>query len=353
LDFFPELESTYWKQTNDQEKYELFELKIKPKIPKDLTVSQLQLKTFEMSGIKQRSFQFLLNQETFTFIPAARSVILGWDNGGNDEILREVLLNAYDDLVESAEREKRISGQNFNDWINEHTTNLRKVNIPPMIVSKYASPASASFLGTIDPITGTFKGNQELFSLYQPQIRDVLFPKLSFAESLSFRQPDTYLFKGGFYLELFPFTEKYRVYAHQPMTMVDNISQINRSGFQLLSENEWEYVVGAGCRKLFRFDTQQEVAALLSQDNLYQKTKITEVENMFGLVIDTTGRRFELTNNPFCLKLTSEKSSGNIVRDILPLATYYQSHQSVSMTELLLPERFSYRKMINLAIKHD
>ena len=175
LKVIPELESTYWKQTNDQEKYELFELKIKPKISEKLKMTKLQLKTFEMSGIKLRSFQFLLNQEPFTFIPGAKNVILGWDNGGNDDILREVLLNAYDDLVDSAERQREFSGQNFNDWINAHTTYLRKVDIPPMIVAKYALPVSTEPIGTIDQLLVNFQETKQSMINFMKQFKVYFF----------------------------------------------------------------------------------------------------------------------------------------------------------------------------------
>ncbi|MBS7577640.1 MULTISPECIES: hypothetical protein [unclassified Enterococcus] len=344
----PELESTYWKQTNDQEKYELFELKIKPKISENLKLTKLQLKTFEMSGIKLRSFQFLLNQEPFTFIPGAKNVILGWDNGGNDDILREVLLNSYDELVNSAERQKEFSGQNFNDWINAHTTHLRKVDIPPMIVAKYALPASTEFIGMINPITGTFLGDEISFREFQEAVQEILFPKLSFTESINFVQPDIYLDKQHFFLDLFPFTEKYRLFRHMPQTYRENIQLIDAQGFRLLTENEWEYVVGGGTRKLFRFNTQAEVAALLETGDSFHKVKVTESENMFGLVIDSSRTRYELTNDAFVLKLTNQAKTGNIVRDILPLATYFQSHHGVSISDKLSPEHFQYRKVIDL-----
>ena len=348
LKVIPELESTYWKQTNDQEKYELFELKIKPKISEKLKMTKLQLKTFEMSGIKLRSFQFLLNQEPFTFIPGAKNVILGWDNGGNDDILREVLLNAYDDLVDSAERQREFSGQNFNDWINAHTTYLRKVDIPPMIVAKYALPVSTEPIGTIDPITGKFSGDEAEYDKFHETIQSVPFPKLSFGESINFVQPEAYLEQHHFFLELFPFTEKYRVFKHTPQTYRENLKSIDDKGFRLLTENEWEYVVGGGTRKLFRFNTHEEVEALLETTGSFHQVKVTESENMFGLVIDSSRERYELTNDAFVLKLTNQAKSGNIVRDILPLATYYQSHRSVNFSDKLAPEQFQYRKVIDL-----
>lgn len=349
LKVIPELESTYWKQTNDQEKYELFELKIKPKISENLKLTKLQLKTFEMSGIKLRSFQFLLNQEPFTFIPGAKNVILGWDNGGNDDILREVLLNSYDELVNSAEQQREFSGQNFNDWINAHTTHLRKVDIPPMIVAKYALPVSTEPIGTIDPITGKFSGNENEYCKFHEMIQGILFPELSFIDSINFIQPESYLDKSHFFLDLFPFTEKYRVFKHIPQTYRENMQSIDDKGFRLLTENEWEYVVGGGTRKLFRFNTQAEVEALLETCDSFQQVKVTESENMFGLVIDSSRTRYELTNDAFVLKLSNQARSGNIVRDILPLATYFQSHHSVSFSEKLAPEQFQYRKVIDLS----
>lgn len=349
MNYFPELDATYWKQTNDQEKFEIFEAKILPKISENLKITQLQLKTFEMSGIKIRSFQFQLNNEPFTFIPAAKNVILGWDNGSDDDILREVLLNSYDDLVDSVEQQRMNSKENFNEWINRHTTNLRKVDIPPMIVAKYALPASTAFFGTINPITGTFKGDYSSYKVHENAIKKVLFPNLSFAESLNFVQPENYLEPTHFYIEQFIFKEQCRVYHHQPMNLKANLDAIKQFGFRLLSEDEWEFVVGGGTRKLFRFNTQEEVAALIEKGDSYQKIKVTEAENMFGLVIDSSRTRFELTNDALVLKLKKQAHKENIVKDVMTLATYYQSHQTIDFTDILSPEVFQLRKMIDLS----
>ena len=125
--------------------------------------------------------------------------------------------------------------------------------------------------------------------------------------------------------------------------------KIRRKNFDLLTEDQWEYVNGAGSRRLFRWGND------LAVNDPYRGKKIQKTmtkSNMFGLYFDTSMTRFELTEDPGVLKLKNQQNNTGIpIVDFLPLSTYYVNDMTMlKEDEILAPSEYLYRKVILINI---
>ncbi|MDR0922030.1 MAG: hypothetical protein LBM95_06595 [Lactobacillales bacterium] len=365
MEFIDQLSGACWKNATDEMKQALFEQVLAYHVKPELEVTNIQLKEFELFGIKNRSFEFMLANETFVFIPGQREVILGWEIGSEGLPTHELLgkpeqkenvsfwanfdesMHSYaQEFMEEQEEFDLETMEGIDAYINLHTTSLRKVDIPPMIVGKYALPASTNFIGRLDMITGEFEGETDLFGPFEKKIRQLLFPDLSLQESLVWSAPERFLEMNEFYLEYVENLDYYRVFLHQQLTLEENYARIHQWGFELLDENQWEYVVGAGTRRLFRWGNELNIEdnPLSEQPNPARKRALGE--NMFGAVIDTTRTRFEITNEEQILKLGLVPQAGTLIENVLPLSSYYQSYVRIMKNEILSPLKYLYRKAL-------
>ncbi|MGX7243687.1 DUF7278 family profilin-like fold-containing protein [Enterococcus quebecensis] len=366
MDLFEQIEWSNWKNLKDVEKETILQQLLMYFVPPTMEINTIELVDFELYGIKCRTFEFELDGELFVFVPGNSEAILGWDLGA--EGLRAHELLGFD--VESLEkntfkttltneaidsvgewREEEVSYdlsslEGISEYINDHTTNLRKMAIPAMFVQKYALPAGTEFLGIVDTVTGTFEGEVERFSPFEEQICEKLFPVLSASESLSWSFPKWLLEKNQFYLEFLPESNYYFVYSHKDCTHDELKLSLKREGFSLMSEDQWEFVVGAGTRRLFRWGNE-----LLIQENESGRQIKSKMDgsNMFGLIIDNQKNRYELTNNPTASKLTKQSPIENsLIEEMLPLSTYFSSDHMILPEQKLSPTDYLYRKVIKI-----
>lgn len=361
MKFFEKLEWTNWKNSSDNEKEQVITKVIEKYVPNQRKKTSFILADFELYGIKCRTFELELDGELYLFIPGNKEAILGWDLG-IEGLRRHELINCSSENNEFDEQ--LINSETFNDgsdqsmnsqddlttlasisnYINKHTTDLRKVVIPPMIVQKYALPVGTEFMGIFDTVTGNFEGTDVFFEMHKEKITQLLFPKLSFADSLTWSFPETILEPNNFYLEGLPESNHYLVYSQRTCSYNELNQAIKSAGFELLSENQWEFAVGAGTRRLFRWGNE-----LMIPENVLGKKIQWKIAgaNMFGLVIDSTQKRVELTKDPLILKLGGQKNdSEHLIEKMLPLSTYYRSAHGVSGTAYLNPDQYLYRKGI-------
>lgn len=364
MDLFEQIEWTNWKKLKDPEKEALLQQLLMYFVPPTIDVSTVDLVDFELYGIKCRTFELELDGELFVFIPGNTEAILGWDLGAeglrphellgydsdklekntfktsltNDAILPSDSWNEEDEYYDLA------SLEGISNYINDHTTALRKVEIPAMFVQKYALPAGTTFLGILDTVSGVFEGEVEHFASYEEQICERLFPVLTAAESFQWSFPKTILEKNRFYLEFLPESDYYFVYRHQECSHEALKRLLKRQGFDLLSEDQWEFAVGGGTRRLFRWGNE-----LLIQENESGRQIQGKMNgsNMFGLLIDTQQKRFELTSDKDTCKLERMiETKGTLIEQMLPLSTYYRSNHRIDQDQLIDPNHYSYRKAI-------
>ncbi|MGX7263990.1 DUF7278 family profilin-like fold-containing protein [Enterococcus crotali] len=366
MDLFEQVEWANWKKLKDSEKEVLLHQLLMYFVPPTVEINTIQLVNFELYGIKCRTFELEFDGELFVFIPGNSEAILGWDLGAeglrSHELLNferealdkntfkttltnEAILPASEWLEEDPQYDL-TSLEGISDYINEYTTTLRKVAIPAMFVQKYALPAGTEFLGIFDTVTGTFEGEVEQFIPYEEIICTQLFPELSAEESFTWSFPDSLLVKNQFYLEFLPESDYYFVYSHHDFTHEELKLAIKKQGFDLFSEDQWEFAIGGGTRRLFRWGNE-----LLIQDNesgRHIKSKM-DGANMFGLVIDTEQNHFELTDDLTKSKLINQRvEKETLIEKMLPLSTYFRPDHSISADQKLNPKEYLYRKVIKI-----
>lgn len=346
VDFQDKLHNPIWKNLSEEEKWLLFEKVKKQFISPELEMSNLKLCLFSLGGVKNRTFEFDLLDETFVFIPGQKDVILGWESGNNTNtfLLTQTLGENPPELLNKSDK--------IDQYINQMTSPLRKATIAPMIVSKYAFPASCAYIGWLDSLTGEFHGEMERFVPIEKEVQKELFPTLTLEESLNFSQPERVLREGVFYLEYLTDEGVYRVFIHQPMTLAENRKRLNKWQLVLLDEDQWEYANGAGTRRLFRWGN-----CLVSANDYSEKNQeiyeLAKGRNMFGLVFDTDKQRYELTKDENVLKLGKIKESETKLQQTLPLATYYRDAKVIEKEEILSPLIYECRKAIILEKRKD
>ncbi|MTD38024.1 SUMF1/EgtB/PvdO family nonheme iron enzyme [Erwinia sp. CPCC 100877] len=364
MDLFEQIEWANWKKRTDTEKYALLEQLLQNFVPQTINITAVELVSFELYGIKCRTFELEFDGEPFVFVPGNRTAILGWDLGAQGLRAHELLGYDADQLTKNTFKTTLTNEQmppmnqwvqeewpydltslrDISNYINQATTELRKVPVPAMFVQKYALPAGTEFIGMIDTVTGAFDGDVEQFEPYRRQIFEKIFPVLTAAESLVWSFPATLLRNNQVYLEFIPGADAYFVYRHQECTHRELVAALKEQGFRLLTEDQWEFAAGAGTRRLFRWGNE----LLLSNNQSGRQVRHKMMgSNMFGLVFDTQKKRYELTADSQVLKLLSDYSNrGSLIERMLPLSTYYRSNHQLFEEQRLDPDCYSYRKAI-------
>lgn len=370
LNWFEAADFVNWKKLNDEEKKEVFGPLMMYFVHPLLQITGSHLESFELCGMKCRTFQMRINGEEFVFIPGQKDVILGWDSGTKGlkvhELLDYPVSKHFDDTQyginldeedlmllepEDGDTEDRldtVEGLDF--YINDSTTLLRKVDLPPMLVSTHSIPVGCEFKGTYNCVTGEFQGDQTFFSCYQ---QDILHCLQCETENplLNFSYEKSVLEKQKFYLEQIPHTDSYSLYAHEWLTYQEQKERLEQRGFDFLTEDQWEYAIGGGTRRLFRWGNEVSIDPSPSPASAYQKMR---QKNMFGLSIDCTEKHYELTTDPFTVKLGRVSDhEKTLIKRLMPLSSYYQSYHQLKIEQKLDPEIYSYRKVIVLEEPKD
>ncbi|KAF1302478.1 MULTISPECIES: DUF7278 family profilin-like fold-containing protein [Enterococcus] len=346
MDFFESLEWSNWKNLSDEVKNQMFRQVLMYFVSPLRKINEVKLVDFELAGIKCRTFEILIDNEHFVFVPGNQEAILGWDLG-----IQGLPTPAWNHPRPEKQSEKmnalikRYQLETSEDWqafVNHSTSDLRKAVIPPMLVQKFPLPAGTTYLGNLNTITGEFTGEVDRFEKMEEAIRATFIPPQSFEESLTWSLPKTDLKKDHYYLELGENSDDYYVFEHTSCTQEQLRKRVRRNGFDLLTEEQWEYAVGGGTRRLFRWGND------LDADDSYwgnQVKKHIKGENMFGLVFSPHLNRYEVTDGNK-LKMEQWENSGIPLLDLLPFATYYRSSRELTVEEEISPTEFLYRKTI-------
>ncbi|MFV0557621.1 MAG: hypothetical protein ACK5MW_03155 [Enterococcus sp.] len=350
MNSLPSLNWRHWKNLSDQDKKAVFNKILMYFVNPLREISNVQLKNFELGGIKSRTFEVEIDGEAFVFIPGSDEVILGWDKG-----VQGIATNAWDQHhpQEFGPQFQQLFAtygldtlEEWNQFVNETTSELRKVAIPAMLVQKQARPAGTIYLGTLNSVTGEFKGHVEAFEPLSQAIRGHFQLTTSFADSLRMNLPERIFEPNSYYLELAPQSDNYQVYQHLECSHTSLKKTLRKKGFTLLTEDQWEYAVGAGARRLFRWGN-----AVDTDDSYWGKQVREKMKqaNMFGIVIDNQLNRCELLQDP-TLKLAAWERADIPLLDLLPLATYYRNEQDEPLA-ILQPTDYLYRSAILIEVK--
>lgn len=341
MNFYNQLFNPQWKLLDETAKYQLFDYIKSEFISPNLEISELSLKTFELAGVKNTTFEFRLMDEMFVFVPGQKDVILGWDSGSG--------ALSFSEMVDIEHENPQLSStEKVDEYINQNTSPLRKVTIPPMIIGRHALPASCIYIGWLDPFTGEFRGEVEKYFPFEQDIKDKLFPVLNEEEFLNFTQPKRYLKEGKYFLEYLEDEEIYLVCLHKEMTLLENIERIQEWNITLLNEDQWEYANGGGTRRIFRWGRNLPFDEDKFSQAAIQNVQMARAANMFGLYFDIDEERYELTSYPEIVKLGRLQKVGTRIEKMLCLSTYYRNNHVVELDKKLSPLEYMYRKAIIL-----
>lgn len=309
-------------------------------------VTNIQAREFDMGGVKCATFELEIDGYPFIFIPGNNEAILGWDLG-----VQGLATNTWSQPFPQEQSLKTqqlikeyglVTSQQWDHYINLHTTPLRKVAIPPMLVEKYPMPVGSRYIGSLDTITGEFTGQVERFQPIEEEVRHLFAPPKTFEESLSQNLPDQMVIGENFYIELSQEMDCYYVFQTFTDNQRDLQKVLRKNGFTLLTEDQWEYAVGAGTRRLFRWGNE------LDHDHSYwgrQVRRYLRDENMFGVLVDDRLHRYEITAESF-LKLDITEPTGMTLLDFLPMASYYRAPRLIEDNEVLPITDFCYRRAV-------
>ncbi|KGP81286.1 MULTISPECIES: hypothetical protein [unclassified Paenibacillus] len=209
-----------WKGLSAQEKEELLRGLVSH-FPVGMQYKGLE--TFERydQGIETGVFSY--DEQKFVFVPGDR-VILGWNrwqDGMNDETSADLLETVSEYGVE-----------NVDSFLCSQMSPVREVHIAPMLVE-----CSNHSLGWIE-VTEAEAVAQENACLAEELEKFKLSDLNQYELHQEFR-----LVRQGEAVQIFSFNED--------LTLDYLIKEEEKSGFGLLTEDEWEYLYGGGCRTLF------------------------------------------------------------------------------------------------------
>lgn len=340
MNAFEQMEWPVWKTLTDQEKQILMRQVLMYFVSPLTLVRNVTLKDFAIQGIKCRTFEFTIDGEPFVFVPGQKETILGWDQGLEGLSLREIMAgDAAFTFLEGKDKVTLPTVEELNEVVNEFTSPLRKANIPPMIVSKYPIPFGATYIGSLNTVTGSFTGEVGKFSPMEWEIKKQVFPKLSEEEAFLFDYPKVLFKENLYYAALDSLNNVYHVYAHENTTLSLEEKKLRKKNFYLPNEDEYEYLLSAGARRLFFWGNQQ---------NFFNGTRITPefsvLENMFGLAVPLSKTQQDVIAAKDVVKGGYvDYSARTLIEAILPLSPYYRS--KVTLPENLSAEVYTYRKI--------
>lgn len=336
MTFFEALEWINWKNLSPELRLQVMNQVLMYFVSPLKYISDVEYTNFELGGVKCETFECSIDSERFVLIPGNQEAILGWNFGTQG---LPVSAWEHDGNIESTyylKLKESYGLETTEEWdafVNESTSPLRKVSIPPMLVQKSALPVGAKSIGELNTITGEFTGIVEAFLPIEETVRQYFKGAMTLEDCFEIMQAAEIFEENIFYARSDRDSDTYQIFTHQNETYTSLKKKVEADLFELLDEDAWEYALGAGTRKLFRWPRY-----------LDQRPKITDY-NMFGLAVSTTNRYWELTDSPF-LKLEKMADVGIPLFDRLPLATYYRSRKLRANEEILKPMDYAYRKAI-------
>ncbi|MGX7200490.1 DUF7278 family profilin-like fold-containing protein [Enterococcus nangangensis] len=345
MNAFEQMYWPIWKTLQDKDKMVLMRQVLMYFVSPLTLVRDVELRDFEMGGVKCRTFTFTINGEPFVFVPGQKEAILGWDQGTEGLSLRDILASeAAFNFFEQHTHPQIPTPEELAAVVNENTSALRKVNVPPMIVSRYAIPFGCSYIGDFDTITGLFYGEVADFSPIETAIRQIVYPAMTQEESLTWEFPKRFFKEGAFYLELDPRDSRYHVYKHQVKTLATVEKELRRYNFYFPTEDEYEYLIGGGTRRLFVWGS-----SLNFFDGVNITPSFSQIDNMFGLKINIDRWQHSLLRDTDVVKAGPvDSTSPNLMAALLPLSHYYRRVDPLLPEASLPAQDYAYRKVTRI-----
>ncbi|MHA7966338.1 hypothetical protein ACX93W_19615 [Paenibacillus sp. CAU 1782] len=335
-----QLHRTMWNGLNTEEK----QRSLRDILPDGFTFQRIE--TFERYGQQLETAVFSFEGSEFVFVPGD-DITLGWEGwDGDSNVVREALKEDLMILDESLEQaEQRLRGV---------TTPLRKISIQPMLAERH--PCRVGWT----EITIEEAENSELAERLEAFRQN--------RESNRQYYPDCRLDRDGEQIIVYRFnkSEDFEEWADWAIN----------GDFDIPTEDEWEYLYGAGCRTLFPWgDGISEAMRVLHNDEHSRRAALSSNGNR-------PARSFMLTDNlaydrlkpngfglfflrdPYQKELATLEDDGytgkggdgggahhanlNAFYTYLPTSVYYRDHHEdeIQWTEWL--DQLHYRRIIRL-----
>ncbi|WP_312499161.1 hypothetical protein, partial [Enterococcus sp.] len=342
VDFFEALQWNNWKKLPLEVKNQLIQQILMYFVSPLKEITDLHLVEYAYAGIKCTTFQLMIDDEAFVFVPGTSEAILGWDLGVQGLTLSSWGQSWQTANTHAAGLAQTYGFQNEQDWsdyVNESTSPLRKAEIAPMLVQCYALPVGSTFVGILNTVTAEFRGHVERYNLFADDLQATFHRPTSFEESLRYALPQGIVKENHYYAALHPLTDDYMLFDHQAVSQTMLQTRLAAEGFSLLSEDQWEYCCGAGTRRLFRWGNEKSC-----EDGMTLPAYELLEPNMFGCMYGLADG-WELTDG-LSLKMDKLTACGHSLLDALPYATYYRSRQILQPEKVLSPQDYRYRKAI-------
>ena len=338
-DFFEHVLNPTWKNLPSESKEVVFRNVLRYFVNPMSTIENLRSVNFEFGGITNETFEVTIDGREFVFVPGQNDVILGWDSGLsglsgldcseerqelrfafkrylNQHLTGFMFLNQ--DVQEKDLSSEKLTTQIVEDGINLMTSDLRKVNVPAMLVEKKPNFVGLRFIGNYSVVTGQLTGAEEPSPETLEILEEAVTPDNSF-EALFQDFPRAVRVDRYFMQQDLKNPDSFTCYVADPVGYEEARKEIERTGMGLLNEDEWEYCCGSGTRRLFKWGNQLHRSLIQDEANspLWK-------ENMFGLEIANAEFGPELIEGrPYTKGAWLEENFKAPVLNLLPLSSYY------------------------------
>ncbi|WEG72712.1 DUF7278 family profilin-like fold-containing protein [Vagococcus intermedius] len=307
-----------WQELSDDQKLNLVDDVLLACINSKIKWSNVRVETLILKNQECRTIAITLDGDEFIFIPS----ITDWELGSSLE-------SSSLEITTLPKAWHCLEGELFS-----HSPQ-RLGSTSPMFVAQKSQPAGVKLKGHYHLVRGEYQGDQAFFDLFKGEIKEVLQPDLDFLTSLIWEFPTHYLKPKLFYLEqqvLNP--EVYDIYSVEVETYGELLLRLYRQGYQLLSEDAWEAVLGSHFLETVK---QRESTGLVSE--------VSE-KAPFELQLNSHFPKFELTDQDYCRKLKIYLGSTNKLS--LAFSEWPTYQKLVLEKELagLNPCLYDYRKAI-------
>lgn len=355
MDLITKLCHPYWKQFRLADKRVLLGTVLRYFVNPMTEVTDIQPVSYELGGIKTETFSFSLDGEPFVFVPGQLDVVLGWDaglgalNDLDSDYQRQDLAMAY-----AAYRQRFvIEGQPHSEpqpfdaeWINAHTSPLRRVAIAPLLVAQKSFTVNSRRVAQYDIVSGEVTSLMADTSIQADVCADLgnfLRTRCADADSWGTVYPQMAWLPNGLRVVMDNSEDFYWVYEPETATVSDIQTRLERQGLQLMTGDEWEYCCGASSRRLFRWGNHLHRTLFGAHSPLYQP-------NMFGLYIATGQDGPELIADGVGYKGDwLAKTDSFCLRHLLSVSSYaHDSYWQLQADTVLPPHYFCARGIIRI-----